>query len=255
MPRTIERYGWIPQLPDFRDVPYAPDPEVATNLPAKVDLRTTPHMPPVYDQGQLGSCTGNGWAGAYAYAWHLTHNAMIQPSRLDIYYGERVIEHTVGTDSGAQVRDGAKVLAKSGVCPEADWPYDIATFARPPSKKDKADALLHLALTYKAVAQDLHSLQAALASGLPVVFGFTVYDDFESEQVAQTGIVNMPTRGESIVGGHCVVLVGYDTASQRFIARNSWGTDWGQGGYFTIPFAYVTSSKLASDFWVLETTS
>jgi len=60
----ISRYGWLPDLPDHRDHYYAAVVEKAAALPASVDLRA--QCPPVYDQGQLGSCTANAIAGAYA---------------------------------------------------------------------------------------------------------------------------------------------------------------------------------------------
>ena len=137
---SIKRYGWVPDLPDVRDHMYAAPVAMIAALPPKVDLR--PNCPPPYDQGQLGSCTGNAIAGAVQFErekQHLTPDFV--PSRLFIYYGERVIEGTVGTDSGAQIRDGIKVVANQGVPPETDWPYDIAKFAQKPPPKAFADAL------------------------------------------------------------------------------------------------------------------
>ena len=128
---SIKRYGWVPDLPDARDHMYAAPVTMVAKLPAMVDLR--PQCPPPYDQGQLGSCTGNAIAGAVQFdreKQHLTPDFV--PSRLFIYYGERVIEGTVGTDSGAQIRDGIKVVANQGVPPETDRPYDITKFADKP---------------------------------------------------------------------------------------------------------------------------
>jgi C1A family cysteine protease len=110
-------------------------------------------------------------------------------------------------------------------------------------------------LTYQKVPQVLWSLKTVLANGRPIVFGFTVYSAFESATVAQTGIVPMPSPSDQVVGGHAVVLVGYDDAADRFRVRNSWGTGWGQQGYFEMPYLYVTSASLASDFWVIQLTS
>ena len=248
--RTTARYGWIPQLPDLRDAQLAIAP--VTSLPAKVDLRTAPDMPPVYDQGQLGSCTGNAIAGAVDFDNHKQTGTFLTPSRLWIYYQERVIEGTVSSDSGGQIRDGMKAIAHLGVCPETDWPYVTSTFADPPPSKDYTDALADRALSYQAVTQDLFALKSTLASGFPVVFGFTVYEAFESPQVASSGIVPMPSPSEQVVGGHAVVLVGYDDAVDRFIVRNSWGTGWGEQGFFELPYLYVTSPSLASDFWVVQ---
>ena len=245
--RRTSRYGWRPDLPDHRDLLFTA-PSVGV-LPERVDLEST--MPPVYDQGQLGSCTANAIGALVEHAQLVQHEVERTPSRLFIYYGERQIEGTVREDSGAQIRDGMKVVASLGTPPETLWPYDIAKFARKPPAKAYAAARQHLALAYKRVAQAPTLLKAALAAGHPVVFGFTVYESFESAQVAQTGIVPLPAPGEQAIGGHAVVLVGYDEATQRFKVRNSWGTGWGQEGYFTMAYAYVTNPRLASDFWVL----
>jgi C1A family cysteine protease len=251
--RKIQRYGWIPQLPDLRDAQLKID--AVTSLPKSIDLSTTPNMPPIYDQGQLGSCTGNAISGAVDYENHKLVGQFLTPSRLWVYYQERVIEGTVSQDSGGQIRDGVKAVAKLGVCPETDWPYDISTFAKAPPKKDYTDALKDRVLTYQAVTQDLFALKSVLAKGMPIVFGFTVYEAFESQAVADSGIVPMPDPQEKVVGGHAVVLVGYDDAVDRFRVRNSWGTGWGQKGYFEMPYLYVTSGSLASDFWVVQQTS
>jgi C1A family cysteine protease len=96
-------------------------------------------------------------------------------------------------------------------------------------------------------------MKGCLASGYPFALGFTVYDSFESAEVASTGIVPMPTRSESVLGGHAVLAVGYDDSQQRFLVRNSWGNSWGMQGYFTMPYTYLTSRHLASDFWVIKT--
>jgi C1A family cysteine protease len=251
MPRKTARFGWIPDEPDHRDYLYAGPPAVLTTLPVSADLR--PQCPPVYDQGQLGSCTANAISGAFQFdeLKQRLANAFM-PSRLFIYYNERVMEGTTGTDSGARIRDGVKSIAQLGVCPESEWPYIPAQFAARPSTQCYQDALKNTAMQYQRVIQDLMQIKGCIASGFPVVFGFTVYDSFESQQVAQTGVVPLPASSESVLGGHAVVAVGYDDASQRFIVRNSWGTGWGMQGYCTMPYAYLTQRSLASDFWTVR---
>jgi C1A family cysteine protease len=248
----IQKFGWLPDLPDIRDHMYAaPQPTLAA-LPANADLR--PGCPPVYDQGQLGSCTGNAIAGAIEFdrlKQSLTPDFV--PSRLFIYYNERVIEHTVSQDSGAMIRDGIKSVATLGVCPEdPNWPYNIAAFAKKPPKAAFTEAAKHKVASYSRLINTLPQLKGCLASGFPFVFGFSVYESFESQAVAQSGVVPMPQSGEKQLGGHAVLAVGYDDASQRFIVRNSWGTGWGMKGYFTIPYAYLTDSNLADDFWTIR---
>jgi C1A family cysteine protease len=250
-PRKTIRYGWIPDLPDARDFLFAASPAVMTSLPTSVNL--TSKMPPVYDQGQLGSCTANALGGAFEYDLKKQGRADFMPSRLFVYYNERVIEGTTSTDSGAQIRDGVKTLAKQGVCQESEWPYDISKFARKPSKACYTDAQAARVASYQRVAQNLTQLKGCLADGYPVVVGFTVYESFESDAVAKSGVMPMPAPGEKVLGGHAVCAVGYDDKAQRFRMRNSWGTGWGQKGYFTMPYSYLTDPGLSSDFWTLRT--
>ena len=250
-PHKIKRYGWIPDLPDARDHLYAAPAPVMKVLPSKVDLR--PNCPPVYDQGDLGSCTANAIGAAIQF--DRTKQGLkpdFVPSRLFIYYNERAMEGTVSADSGAQIRDGIKSVAKQGACPEPDWPYVIAKFATKPPKQDYQEALADRAVSYSRLVQNLNLLKGCLASGYPFVFGFTVYESFESQTVAQTGMVPMPSPKEQVLGGHAVMAAGYDDGTGRFIVRNSWGTDWGVGGYFMMPYAYVTDSSLSDDLWTIR---
>lgn len=249
MRHQIGRYGWIPDLPDARDRMYSAPRRTA--LPKSVDLRA--HCPPVYDQGDLGSCTANAIAGAIEFDQRKEELAKpFTPSRLFIYYNERSLEGTVATDSGAMIRDGIKSVASQGVCPEPMWPYVDGQFAiQPPGPCYKA-AKLHPAVSYSRLEQVPGQLKACLASGYPFVFGFTVYEGFEDEAVAHTGVASMPEAGETVLGGHAVMAAGYDDAHGRFLVRNSWGSGWGMGGYFTIPYAYLTDENLASDFWTIR---
>jgi C1A family cysteine protease len=250
-PHKIKRYGWVPDLPDARDHLYAAPAPVMATLPPKADLR--PQCPPVYDQGQLGSCTANAIAAAIQFdRMKESLSPDFVPSRLFIYYNERAIEGTVSTDSGAQIRDGIKTVATQGACPEPDWPYVITQFATKPPKLDYSEALGDRAVSYSRLTQNLNLLKGCLASGFPFVFGFTVYESFESQAVAQSGMVPMPSPNEKTVGGHAVMAVGYDDTAQRFIVRNSWATTWGISGYFMMPYAYVTDPNLADDLWTIR---
>ena len=250
-PAAKRGYGWMPDLPDHRDQLYAAPAPMRGVLPTKVDLRSK--CPPVYDQGQLGSCTGNGIAGAHQFDQMKQGGPKpFAPSRLFIYYNERVMEGTVQSDAGAQIRDGIKSVAKQGVCPETEWPYNVGQFATKPSAQAFTDAAKYKAVQYQRVPRILSQMKGCLASGFPWVLGFTVYDSFESQQVAQSGVVPMPGPTEKVLGGHCVVAVGYDDSKQAFIMRNSWGTGWGMNGYFTMPYAYLLDVNLSDDFWTIR---
>jgi C1A family cysteine protease len=179
------------------------------------------------------------------------------PSRLFIYWNERDIEHTTQYDSGAYIRDGIKVLTKLGTPPEKEWPYVISKFTAKPSAKCFSDALKNQSLVYERIvtpaATPANDMLACLASGYPFVTGIVVYESFESDHANATGVIPMPGTSEAQLGGHAILIVGYDQSKQSFIFRNSWGTGWGDKGYGYIPFAYLTNKGLASDMWVIRT--
>jgi C1A family cysteine protease len=254
-------FGWVRDLPDSRDLVFSAAVPTAP-LPPKIDLRE--HCTPIYDQGQLGSCTANAIAAAIDFERIRQGLKPFYPSRLFVYYNERSMEHTIPSDSGAQIRDGIKSVSKVGACSESPggssptdalWPYNVDQFTQQPPKPCYTQAKLDRVLAYMRVPQTLAQLKGCLASGFPFVFGFTVYASFESDDVAKTGAAPMPAPGEELKGGHAVMAVGYDDATQRFIVRNSWGTGWGQHGYFTLPYAYVVDAQLASDFWTMRLVS
>lgn len=252
--RNVSKYGWIPNLPDYRDYKFEKFiiTENAT-LPSIVDLR--PYMPEVYDQGSLGSCTGNAIAGAIHYDQNKNKNKYhFTPSRLYIYYQERAIEGTINSDSGAMIRDGIKACAEIGVCPEYKWPYNLDSFAVTPTAFANESAIKHKIKSYYSVNQNINSLKSALAKGYPFVFGFSVYSYFESDEMLQSGVLKMPDASQSFQGGHAVLCCGYDDSKQMFLVRNSWGSGWGPfKGYFWMPYSYISDSNLASDFWVIDT--
>ena len=245
------RFGWVPDLPDHRDFMYAAPTPVLQTIPPSADL--SPQCPPVYDQGELGSCTANAIAAAFEFD-EMKQKApkASTPSRLFIYYGERAMEGTVNEDSGAQIRDGIKVVATNGTCPETEWPYDITKFKQKPAQKCFNDAKKYKAVTYQRLIQDLNTMKGCLAEGFPFVFGITVYESMMTPEVAKTGIIPMPTTQEKVMGGHAILAVGYDDSKRTFKFRNSWGTGWGDKGYAYIPYAYLTDDNLATDFWTIR---
>jgi len=243
-------YGWVRSLPDIRDKKYNAVHEFAA-LPPLVDLR--PKCPPIRDQSDLGCCVGFGTTGVVHYdTINENPKDTFDPSPLYVYYNARYLENTVKSDSGAQIRDGIKALKKYGCASETDWPYNIKQFAKKPPKTVFTNALKIQIQDYFSVQQNEAAMKSCLAEGHPIVLGISVYESFESDAVAMTGIVPMPNPSENLMGGHCVVVVGYRDADKKWIMRNSWGNTWGDKGYFYLDYSYLLHPDLASDFWTIR---
>lgn len=263
------RYDWHPDLPDTRDEGflYGEIPTIPTEVKTQVDLRS--EMPPVVNQHTIGSCTGNAWAAAIEL---LQRRNLLIPgkqeheydplqfshlSRLFIYYFERVLMGTVNQDSGAYIRDGAKALARWGVPREDLWPYKNHNVFREPNRDAQAEAAEYKISSFWRI-ETLREMKQCLTEGYPIVFGYMVYESFEDPIVTTTGVMRMPRRDqrsrviERSLGGHAVLAVGYDDDKQHFIIRNSWGEEWGDKGYFYMPYDYISNPYLADDFWTVR---
>lgn len=243
------RYKLQADKPDERDFVYAP--EQATPSTSGVDLRPQLANIPIFDQGQLGSCTANAMVAATE---HLLSVANTQAdgyyfnlSRLFLYWKERELENTINEDSGAIIRDGLKVLNQTGVCRESFFPYDASAFANTPSQDANSDAPNYKIATYTRV-NGVEDMKTCLSEGYPVIFGMEVYSGLESPEAAQTGMVPMPSPNENSLGGHCVLAVGYNDT--HVIVRNSWGENWGDKGHFYLPFDYLIN--YVWDMWTIR---
>ena len=235
------RYGWKRDRPDHRDYKLgAPAP----GLPAPPTWDLTPHMPPIWDQGKTSSCTAHATAAALQHA----ANRITPPSRMFIYYTTRVIEGDVDKDDGAEIRDAVKAVSSLGACDESVWPFDTENLFQKPNRwaYNNAATLANYARTYLRVTQTVDALRSAISSGYPVIFGFNVPRSFESNAVAQSGIMPMPGPNDYTPEGHAVLAVGYE--SDYFIIRNRWGDSRGKHGYFRMPRDFISDPSCASDF-------
>ena len=263
----IKRFGWLPDPLDHRD--YRLDtPAVAKatdraakkskrkikarppqKVPPRVDLRDT--CTPIEDQGDIGSCTAQAVVGLLECLWKQTHGQHLDASRLFLYKVTRNLLGWEG-DTGAFVRTAIKAAKLFGVCPEDYWSYDEETFDEEPPAFCYSFARSYKTLVYYRLEEKLPALKASLAQGIPFAFGFTCFasiDDVPS-QGKDRGVIPFPEKDESDVGGHAVVAVGYEEKRKQFIIRNSWGTDWGDGGYGYLPYEYF-EAELADDCWCL----
>jgi len=247
------KYPIKPDRTDKRDIPLA---KLGLPQPQTNGVSLKQYCPPINDQGNEGCCSGCGWEEFREY-YIIKNNpqSFVKLSKQFIYYQERAMEGNINVDSGAAISDGAMALNKIGVCPETMDPYIAGNYAIPPTQEMITAAQQYKIQTYYRV-NDLNGVKQALENGLPVVCGIDVYESFESDDVAATGIIPMPKQGEGYLGGHCVFCMGFKDTSSGILGigiqgylmfMNSWGTDWGQQGYFQMP--YDVFNYLINDMW------
>src|SRR5579872_5100534 len=218
----------------------------SVTLPPSIDLR--PKCTPVRDQGSLGSCTAFAICGAMELDEQNKSNIL---SPLFQYYNERVADGDVSQDNGSTMTQAVTVMVRYGICQEQLWQYNVSQFAVKPSANCFTNALGNKGLNVVQVSATIQAIKTCLAQSQPVILGIMVYASFESASVAQTGIIPLPAANEQLLGGHAIVCVGYSDANSWLICKNSWGADWGDKGYFYLPYSYITMDHLASDIWCI----
>ena len=241
--RFPNSYGWIRDNPDVRDRYF--EPPHMMDIPPVVNLQSD--FPPPYSQGKINSCTAQALSAIIEY----NERKQASPSRLFIYYNERLLMNTTESDSGASMRTGIKSVSQYGYCREDIWPYTIDKWKTKPNRTAYRFANSNKINNYSRINQNIRQLKLSLASRNPFVFGFTVYEKFESNEIRTSGLLSMPNN-EKMLGGHAVIAVGYDDNDQTFMIRNSWGPDWGLNGYFKMPYEYISDPNLAADFWIIN---
>ncbi len=230
--------------PDERDFRFSP----SATPPASTDLRS--YCAGVYDQLPLKSCSAHAVSSAFEFLGRKSGRPIAAPSRLFLYYNARALEGETNTDDGATLRNAIKAAAKPGVCPESLWPYDPAQFASKPPQT-AYDGISTRAVSYYSIDRSLHALKSCIAEGYPFVFGINIYESVVAN-CQKSGQLDIPPANDTLMGGHAVLAVAYDDASEQFTVLNSLGETWGAQGYFTIPYAYFTDDKLSYDFWTIR---
>lgn len=223
----------IPSIQDDRDYRYS---QSKTDLRKAVDLRQWDS--PVESQGSLGSCVGNAIANAYELmVRRLYPDKFVDLSRLFLYYNSRLFDNSVKEDRGVYIRDGLKSASRYGMCSETLWPYDVTKYKDQPTPESYVDATQRLITRYETL-YTLRDLLEILNDSRPVVIGMSVYPGF-MEMNRYQSVVMLPRASDNSIGAHAVMVLGYDLAKQMFLAKNSFGKDWGDNGYFWIPFEYM----------------
>lgn len=239
-------------MPKYRYLQTATVPYYHPHGNGKVEVDLRKYFGPVYNQGDKGSCSAFSSTSWYS-AWRVKHGyPWVEYSEDAQYAEERILEGTFPQDSGATIWDAVLVLATKGVMPESKDPYTDEDFNRIPSDKDfipGSQLPLHL-VRRLPLSRLVDYAMDALSNEMPILFGAAVFSELESEVTAQTGYLSMPAPYEQPIGGHAMVAVGFDAAKRLFLIRNSWGPDWGIGGYFWMPFEYF--QDFVSEAYVID---
>lgn len=249
------KFGWKKDTLDKRDLKYKQVRPLKSLfiLPCKADIRTMYGTSPIFDQGELGSCTANATSSAIWYVRKKQFNFGGEAaSRLFLYYNSRKEENTIFSDEGAMMRTSIKCAAKYGVVPELLWRYHAEKFTNEPPQNLYEVAEKNQVLKYYRLSNNLRELKSCIASGYPFVFGFQVFESFMTREVETTGYMKLPMEGEQDYGGHAVLGVGYNDKNKYFVVQNSWGTRWGDKGFFYMPYEYITNAAFADDFWTIR---
>ena len=245
------RLGCRPDEIDRRDFPFRMTARIAAKLPGKFSLRDRWAFG-IRDQGPLGSCVGEGAVEAYAWADFVqTGQARAWHSALMAYYVGRLDQGTVEYDSGLSIRGEIKSLRKHGVCEESSWPYQVERFRERPPGACWEEAERNQLLIGRRVQENFDALCAAVFAdgyGRAVMFGHAVHEGFMD--TAASGVVAMPTGQESVLGGHCQVLIGFERRKERFVGVNSWGEGWADEGFCLFTWQYLR--RYARDFWAVD---
>ena len=213
----------------------------------KVDLREWASV--VDNQLDLGSCAADAMANAYELqVRRQAPEDFVELSRLFVYYNARSIDNSINQDTGAYLRDVIQAVRDHGICSELIWPYVVENFAVRPSPESYKDAESRSLRNYRKL-DTIEDTVDALSQLRPLIFGMEIYDSFMSVN-ALNPVVPMPELNEVGRGGHAMCMVGYDLDRQWFLAKNSFGTAWGDQGYCWIPFDYLR--KHGYDRWVFD---
>lgn len=216
--------------------------------------------PPIYDQGEIGSCTANAFCACFKY---VSSKKDFDPSRMYVYYHERLIELPPGgtmSDSGASVSDGRQWAHDNGVCCEHLWPYDVAQVNTAPSQAAETEATHHkIGESFAIVADAYNSVKSCICIAEPVMIAFGVYQSFMS--INGNGIMPVPNPVnyedpndpiDPFLGGHEVAIMGFNDATQQLMCANSWGAGWGDSGFFYMPYAVFNNAKIVYALDVLK---
>ncbi|WP_020470370.1 C1 family peptidase [Zavarzinella formosa] len=232
-------FGCTPDLPDPRDAGFA---NTITDLPDHMQLDSPME---VRNQGSLQACTSFAVAAAVRFAQIKQGLEDFEPSPLYVFFNTRSIEGHQSLNVAVAPRDAIKAVASDGSCKEEDFPYDESKFSVPPPQNCFLFGRDNKVVTYLRVPPDLTSLKSCIAQGFPFILAFTAFSGFRN--IGSDGMI--PPASGAPIGGHCMLVLGYDDADQIFMCQNSFGEDFGNQGFVFMSYAYLLQNQF--DIWTI----
>jgi len=226
------------------------------------DLRDSDCLPPIENQGSIGSCTAQAVVGLAEYLIRVGTGEFTDLARMFVYKVSRNLMGVSG-DTGSYIRTAIKTLAAFGAPPETFWPYEEELLDVEPLALQYSYAANFRAMRYARLddynqtgAQTLELVKTVLAAGFPVAFGFPVFESIDDVGTGEDAVIPYPEETEKLLGGHAVLAVGFRGGGDKteLIVRNSWSEQWGDEGYGYLPAQYVTEG-MAVDFWTVFSSS
>lgn len=223
---------------------------IAPELHPVIDTRV--NCGPIKNQGNEGSCTAH--AGTSANEWihrrYLKSSPVFSPQYT--YARELLLQGNFPQDEGSDGNTLCKTLIMNGSCELSLYPYVAGEIVRPTTVQDVNAARYTLGAFHGLVGASVALSVLSDIFPWPVEIGFDVYSSFESDELAETGIMPLPEPRQSPIGGHEVLMVGYDigqvptlrpaTCAPAALIQNSWGDSWGIRGCFWMPLSVLDDS-------------
>jgi len=276
LPMTPDQYANVPRFSDM--IGKSKLSLLSTSPIIAPSPFTLPYVPAVRDQGQIGSCTAFCGAETDEMLYYASNPSQYYNpaatvlSPLFIYYVERVIleRQSITSDPGANMVNIPQALQKYGTCLESAYAYPAIVNGVEPTPKSSgykvapSTALLNAktftigqaTTSYVLLDQgNINEVKYALSVNQPVMMGFNVYDNTATYQyfeglnttsysynpLTNTGAL---ATGCRLLGGHAVPIIGFDDTKQAFLCLNSWGTSWGNAGFFYMPYSVYQSKTI-----------
>ena len=201
-------------------------------LPKKIDY--TKNLSPVRDQGDEGTCVSFACTtGMKEYQELIDYKQLVELSPRFVYSECKKIDGQP-KEEGTTIRAAMQVLERKGVCLEKFWPYQPYQKDKP-KKGEVVNAKKFCIKTYARIL-NLKELRLSLVTKGPCVIGIEVFDGIMD---TKTGLVPMPKKNETVLGGHAICAIGYDDNMKVIKFKNSWSDKWGKKGYGFLPYAYI----------------